>query len=248
MAGRIAMVSPTPYLRLPLSFDMSRLQQDLEAIENSPWIGHFNTSAYEKGWGCIPLRSVGGRLDHIMPLDGVSYADTPLLARCPYIREVLASFACEKTSVRFMALEAGGVIHEHRDAGASLDDGLTRLHIPVRTSPEVLFRVEGQEVHFSAGDTWYLNASCLHGVTNGSTRARVHLMLDCVTNPWLERLFMAAGGRLREPPAYGDPAIHDGNVMAVVDGLLAGGHARGAALAADLMATHARRQAPGSRH
>lgn len=241
-------MTPTRYLRLPLSFDAARLQHDLRGIEDSPWISHFNTGAYDKGWACIPLRSVGGRLDHIMPLDGAPFSDTVLLARCPYVRQVLDAFECEKTSVRFMALEPGGVIKEHRDAGASLDDGVTRLHIPVLTSPQVLFRIDGEEVHFSAGHTWYLNASCLHGVDNRGALPRVHLMLDCVTNPWLERMFVAAGGVLREPPPYGDPAIHDGNVLDVVAGLQAGGSPAAAGLAARLKAIHAQRQIAGPRH
>lgn len=242
------MTAPTSYLKLPPSFDVARLQHELQGIEDSPWISHFNTGAYDKGWACIPLRSVGGSLDHIMPLDGAQFSDTVLLARCPYVRQVLDSFECEKTSVRFMALEPGGVINEHRDAGASLDDGVTRLHIPVLTSPQVLFRIDGEEVHFSAGHTWYLNASCLHGVDNRSAQPRVHLMLDCVTNPWLEQMFVAAGGVLRAPPPYGDPAIHDGNVLEVIAGLLAAGHAAGAGLAAKLKAIHAQRHIADPRH
>jgi len=242
------MSAPSRCLRLPLSFDVQRLQHELQGIEDSPWISHFNTGAYDRGWACIPLRSVGGSLEHIVPVDGAQFSDTALLARCPYVREVLDAFECDKTSVRFMALEAGGVIREHRDAGASLDDGVTRLHIPVQTSPQVLFRIDGEDVHFSAGHTWYLNAACLHGVTNHSARPRVHLMIDCVTNPWLQRLFVAAGGVLRQPPPYGDPAIHDGNVLDVIAGLLAAGHDAGAGLAARLKATHAQRHDADPRH
>ena len=113
--------------------------------------------------------------------------------------------------------------------------------VPIRTSPHVKFRIDGEEVHFSAGDTWYLNASCLHGVENRGPAARVHLMIDCVTNEWLERAFQEAGGILREPPPYGDGAINDGNVLDVVASLRAGGHAVAARLADELEAIHARR-------
>lgn len=235
------MSAPTRYLKLPFSFDVARLRQELDGIEQPRWIGHFNTGAYDKGWSCIPLRSVDGRLDHIMPVDG-EFLDTPLLAQCPYFQQVIDSFPCEKTSVRLMALEPGGVIKEHRDPASSLDDGVTRLHIPVRTSPLVLFRIEGEDVHLSAGDTWYLNASCLHGVVNRSAAPRVHLMLDCVTNPWLEAVFEAAGGVHQPPPAYADPSIHDGNVLDVIANLRAGGHEAGLRLAGQLEATHASRR------
>ena len=241
------MSTPSPYLKLPLSFDIDRLRRELADIESSHWIGHFNTSAYEKNWSCIPLRSVDGKLDHIMPLENASFQDTPILLRCPYFREVLDRFECEKTSVRLMSLESGAVIREHRDEGSSLDDGIARLHIPIQTSAEVRFRIDGEEVHFSAGDTWYLNASCLHGVENRSPRDRIHLMLDCIANPWLERLFLAAGGVLREKPPYGDPAIDDHNVLQVIRSLRAGGHEAGARLADQLDTIHAGRRttAPG---
>lgn len=238
----------TPYLRLPFSFDVSRLKADLAVVAGADWLGHFNTGAYEKGWSCLALRSVNGSLDHIMPLEDARFADTPLLAQCPYFQEVINGFECEKTSIRLMALQAGGVILEHRDSKASLEDGVTRLHIPVQTAPEVLFRIEGETVHFSAGHAWYLNASCLHGVENRSSQARVHLMIDCVTNPWLERVFQAAGGVLREASPYGDDAIHDGNVQEVIAALLSSGHHAGMLLAGQLRDTHARRQAAGPRH
>jgi len=241
------MSTPSPYLKLPLSFDVGRLRLELAGIESSHWIGHFNTSAYEKNWSCIPLRSVDGKLDHIMPLEHANFQDTPILLQCPYFRQVLDRFECEKTSVRLMSLESGAVIKEHRDEGSSLDDGIARLHIPIQTSAEVSFRIDGEEVHFSAGDTWYLNASCLHGVENRSPLDRIHLMLDCVTNPWLEQLFLAAGGVLREKPPYGDPAIDDRNVLQVIGSLRAGGLEAGARLADQLDAIHAARRstAPG---
>lgn len=242
------MTRPSRYLKLPFSFDLAQLRRELAcASAASQWISHFNTGAYEKNWSCIPLRSVDGRLDHIMPLENSSFQDTAILAQCPYFREVIARFECEKTSVRLMSLEAGGVIREHRDDGASLDDGITRLHIPIQTSPHVLFRIDGEEVHFSAGDTWYLNAAFRHGVENRSPVARVHLMLDCVTNPWLEQMFEAAGGVLREKPPYGDPAIHDGNVLEVIASLRAGGQGAGMCLAEQLEAIHAGRKSADTR-
>lgn len=233
--------APTPYLKLPFAFDVARLQDDLRRVASTEWIRHFNTSAYETGWSCVPLRSVDGRTDHIMPVESGRFEDTAILARCPHLRHAIEQFQCEKTSIRLMGLEAGAVIHEHRDAGGALEDGLTRLHIPVQTSPLATYRIEGEEVHFSAGDAWYLNASCLHGAHNRSAQARIHLMIDCVTNPWLTQLFLSAGGVLREGPPYGDPSIHDGNVLQVIAALRASSHATAARLASQLQETHARR-------
>ncbi|MBA2672881.1 aspartyl/asparaginyl beta-hydroxylase domain-containing protein [Ramlibacter sp.] len=203
----------TGYLKLPLAFDVPRMRQELDAIGTEAWIGHFNTGDYEGGWRCVPLRSVDGRADNILPIEGARYADTAWLERCPYLREVIDSFQCEKTSVRLMSLEPGALIREHRDPGTALEQGVTRVHVPIATTPDTIFRIEGEVVHFAAGHAWYLNASCLHGVENRSAAARVHLMLDCVTNPWLEAMFVAAGGEKREPLSADELALLRGRLV-----------------------------------
>jgi len=210
------MTAPSTYLPLPLRFDVASMQRDCDQFTAQEWIAHFNTGAYENGWSCLPLRSPGGDGRHIMPIDGVDYADTPQLAHCPYLQQVLASFACEKGAVRLMALDAGAVIREHRDPGTALADGVTRIHVPIHTSQQVLFRIDGQSVHFSAGQAWYMDASCRHAVTNGGAAARVHLVIDCLTNAWLEELFAGAGFVPRPLPKYGDPSINDANVAEII--------------------------------
>lgn len=231
-------MSACPYLKLPFSFDVAKLQHDLAIAVQSPWIRHFNTSAYENDWSCIPLRSVGGALTHILPIESENFQDTEILKQCDYFQEVISQFACEKTSIRLMSLAGGGVIKEHRDAGACLEDGIARLHIPIQTSVQVLFFVDHQPVHFSAGDTWYLNASCLHGVRNDSEQARIHLMLDCISNDWLEDVLSESGWFARSPALYGDPNIHDGNVLEVIARLREGGHTAGSSWADSLEAIY----------
>lgn len=213
------MTAPSTWLRLPLAFDVARLQRESDQFAASDWIDHFNTRAYEGGWSCVPLRSAGGDARHIMPIDGVAYADTPLLARCPYLQQVLAGFACEIGAARLMALAAGAEIGEHRDAGTALADGVTRIHIPIHTSPQVLFRIDGVAVHFGAGHAWYMDASCRHAVSNGGAMARVHLVVDCVSNDWLRALFAKAGFVPAPLPKYGDPNINDDNVEAIIASL-----------------------------
>ena len=56
----------TKYFKLPFSFDINRLNDDLNEILDDEWISHFNRRAYEKKWSCVPLRSVDGRIDHIV--------------------------------------------------------------------------------------------------------------------------------------------------------------------------------------
>lgn len=221
----------TRYLRLPFDFDLARLEQDLQQLHAEQWIAHYNQQAHRRRWSCLPLRSVDGCADHILASPGDNFLDTPLLARCAYFQYVLNSFQCEKTSVRLMALESGGRILPHVDAGGGFDDGVARIHIPIISDAAVIFTIDGEDKHFFPGAAWYMNASCLHAVHNGGSRTRIHLVLDCTPNAWLRRIFKDAGWRANPPAKYGDVAIHDGNVAAIIAGLRVGGDPAGAAMA-----------------
>lgn len=235
---------PTRYLKLPLSFDAALLEQDLARIAPQHWANHFNTNAYDNGWRGVALRSVGGQTTSLIPVHDAAFSDTPVLAACPYFAQVLAQFECEKSSVRLLALDAGGVIKPHRDSGTSLEGGITRLHVPIQTSSQVTFCIDGEQVHFAPGHTWYLNASCEHSAHNPTATSRIHLVLDCVTNPWLEQLFVAAGGTLAPAHPYPDANVNDTNVISVIANLRATGHASGLRLAEQLEAIHAGRRTP----
>lgn len=210
---------PCHYLKLPLQVDVPRIEAELHALQHQKWLSHVNTSDYLGTWQCLALRSIGGVAGNMLAVDDADYQDTEALAHCPYLREVLDSFACEKASVRLMALEAGAVIKPHRDPGGAFEDGIARLHIPLQTHPDVTFGIEQQTVHFSAGDCWYLNAACTHAVYNRSPMTRIHLMLDCKVNPWLEQLFLRNGFVARVPAPYGDPSIDDNNVLLIIEQL-----------------------------
>ena len=110
-----AAMQPTRYLKLPIAFDLARLQEDLQRIASADWIGHFNTSAYEKGWGCVPLRSVEGRTDHIMPVNGGRSEDMSILARCPYFRQAIPSSA---NSAEFWAMDSVWPLQNIQPRGA----------------------------------------------------------------------------------------------------------------------------------
>jgi len=214
-----ALPQATRYLRLPFDFDLARLQQDLRQLRAEQWIDHYHPQAHRQRWSCLPLRSVDGRADHVLANLDANFRDTPLLARCAYFQSVINSFECDTTSVRLMALGPGGRILPHTDAGGGFEDGVARIHIPIISDAAAIFTIDGEEIHFSAGAAWYMNASCLHAVYNGANCSRVHLVLDCVPNPWLRRIFTGAGWRANPPAKYGDPAIHDGNVERIIAGL-----------------------------
>lgn len=230
--------APSRYLKLPICFDTARLADELNAIVAPQWVEHFNTNDYEGSWRCMALRSMNGQADHIIPLNDAEFLDTEVLEQCPYFRRVLDTFACEKTSVRLMALAPGAVIKPHSDPGTTFEDGLARLHIPLITHPDAVFCIDEETVHFDPKHTWYLNAGCTHAVYNRSTQPRIHLMLDCLPNPWLQDVFTLAGFVPRRKAGYDDPSIHDGNVHAIIAELRSRGGTINLALAAKLEAAH----------
>jgi hypothetical protein len=181
-------------LKLALSFDGEKLARDLEGILSTEFIPHFNTRYYEGDWSVVPLRSIGGRPDHIYPdpTQTQKFADTPLLDRCPYVREVLASFQCQLQAVRFLRLKAGSVIKEHSDYNLSLEDGELRLHIPVATNPDVEFVLDGKRVVMNPGEVWYHNFNLPHRVANRGPTDRIHLVIDCFVNDWMRDLILQA--------------------------------------------------------
>ncbi len=180
-------------LKLPLQFEPAGLQADLAGILSEEYVRHFNTGYFEGDWSAVPLRSVGGSATQIYPDPTArdKFADTPLLARCPYIRQVLAALPCPQHAVRFLRLKAGSVIKEHRDYELGFEDGEVRLHIPVITNPAVEFMLNQVRVILNEGECWYLNVNLPHRVANRGTTDRIHLVIDCVVNDWLRELLLA---------------------------------------------------------
>lgn len=179
------------WLRLPFTFDPERLRQDLARVAPAEWIPHQQRGHYEGEWSGAALRAPGSQADNITAesLDGRDFADTPLLGRCPYFREVLASFHCPLRSVRLLRLHAGSKIAEHIDRELEFEDGEVRIHIPIATSEAVRFYLDGVRLAMAPGECWYTNVNLPHSVENGGTTDRIHLVLDCVVDDWLRALF-----------------------------------------------------------
>lgn len=175
------------YVKFPFAFDAALLKRDLAQVADDEWIKHFNQFYYEGDWSVAALRSNGGRTKQIYP-DPHSpemFEDTEILARCPYVREVLETVECEKEAVRFMLLAPGSRIKEHKDFFMGFEDGVVRLHIPVVTNERVEFYLENERLTMKEGELWYLDFSKKHRVENNGDADRVHLVIDCKVNDWL---------------------------------------------------------------
>lgn len=169
-------------IKLPLHFDPVSLQSDLKLLEGSEWIDHFVKQNYSGRWSVIPLRGPAGATHPVMMIYSdpscTTFADTPFLDACPYFREILSRFECELFCVRLMKLEARSVIKEHCDHDLSFEQGMVRLHIPIVTSSQVEFYLNGTQVVMHEGECWYLRLSDPHRVANNGETDRVHLVID----------------------------------------------------------------------
>jgi len=177
-------------LRLPFTFAAISLKADVEKIGSVEWAPHFNPQYYEGVWSGVALRSVNGLTTQLYadPLKNKLYADTPILDRCGYIKEVLSVFKCSLETVRLLKLAPSSRIREHRDFDLGTKWGVVRVHIPVLTHPEVEFILNGEEVVMNEGESWYLDLSLPHRVENKGPTDRIHLVIDCVVNEWIRSL------------------------------------------------------------
>ena len=177
-------------LKLPLSFDLQALKSDLDALPPDSWTPHFNKQYYEGDWSGVALRAPENAHVALYPdPTAETYVDTAVLRECPSVADVLGKFECPTESVRFLRLGAGAVIREHRDYKLSIDDGVARVHIPIKTSPDVEFYLDGKRVEMQEGEAWYLNFNLPHSVRNNGADERIHLVIDCVANDWFRQFF-----------------------------------------------------------
>ncbi|HYE55262.1 MAG TPA: aspartyl/asparaginyl beta-hydroxylase domain-containing protein [Chitinophagaceae bacterium] len=181
------------YAKLHLAANIACIQPEVAALRHS-WNPHFNTKHYEGEWTVLSLRVPGGRTDEVMPdqVHGEDYLDTPLMAACPAIRELLQTFQCPLLAVRLLNLKSGAVIKEHRDHELAYEKGEARLHLPVFTNNKVEFYVEDERVNMQEGECWYINANLPHRVSNHGNTNRIHLVVDCKVNDWLAAQFELA--------------------------------------------------------
>ncbi|MFO0692064.1 MAG: aspartyl/asparaginyl beta-hydroxylase domain-containing protein [Polyangiales bacterium] len=188
---RSAKELPSP-VRLPLRSDAEALRRDALALPAELWTPHFNTSVYHGDWSGIAFRSPGGdeRRLYPDPTNRAPFRDTPALDRCPAVKSTLAAFRCELAAARFLRLGPGAYVLPHRDYDLGIEVGQVRLHVPVVTNPEVDFYVEEERLEMQPGETWYADFGLPHRVRNRGSEARIHLVIDCVLDAWLEGLLV----------------------------------------------------------
>jgi len=203
------------FLKLPFRFDKNRLLESLQQIDVGDWVSHPNVNAYKGGWLATSLRSTTGKTKEIVAIEEHTYQDTPLLKKSPYIQELLKTFQTTIEAVRYMNLRADSIIQEHCDRGSCYDDGLIRIHIPITTNDKVAFNLNGESHNMQIGECYYIDANTPHSVKNLGDSDRVHLLIDCHVNEWVEAIFQKSGFE-KQIYKYGDKSITDDNVEMII--------------------------------
>ena len=201
------------YMQLQPQFDAAKMQREVARLEAARWHEHYNRSSYQGSWSTLQLRAINGQAANNSashpgagPGENV-FQDTPLLAQCPYIREVVDFFKIEKQAVRLMKLDAHASIKPHFDHDLNFEQGEVRIHIPVSTNPGLKFYLEDERLVMEEGTCWYLNLALMHQVINEGDAPRVHLVIDGLVNDWLKDYFQHPQHRrvLMPAPAPGSP-------------------------------------------
>lgn len=161
----------SPFYRLPLNFDVIRLQHEIAQFDNANWKDHPQEFI---GNSVIHFVTVGGEKSDIM-LGAME--PTEHLARCPYIKQVMASFNTPIGRARLMILAPGASVPPHTDIHYYWRNRV-RIHIPILTQPEVIFYCEQNSVHMATGEAWIFDNWRQHSVINNSGSIRIHLVID----------------------------------------------------------------------
>lgn len=159
------------FYRLPLKFDVERLQKEVSEFAESDWMAH---PMNYQGNSSIPLISVNGQYND--DFDG-PMLPTPALDQSPYIKQVLSSFDSVFGRSRLMRLGGGSEVPAHADITYHWYSRV-RIHVPVTTDPSITFYCNQKKVHMAPGEAWIFDSWKVHKVVNPSKVLRVHLVAD----------------------------------------------------------------------
>jgi aspartyl/asparaginyl beta-hydroxylase (cupin superfamily) len=180
-------------VRLPIQFDVAKLNRDLERAETFSFANH--PLRYHDGrWTAINLIYPGAETEYKHEGDlgyGVgSPESTEVLKHCPYFAEILGEFPGTIRMARLSALAPNGRILRHYDPVESIDFDHVRVHIPIRSNPrEVKFHLGFVRRWWRSGELWYGDFTFPHSVHNRASYTRVNLIIDVERDSKVEALF-----------------------------------------------------------
>lgn len=203
--------------RLYLPPNTELLRTILAKLEsrNPTFTNHYSNYNQKNAWSALSLRGYSKDSTFITKPAEMSdkwneehknqhfeLQDTPLYEHFPDVRKLLSFLDGECHRIRFMKLSpGGGELLRHTDqvdpdAGNSLG-ALARLHFPLKTNTKVLFTTwngndEPIQYHYGVGECWIIDTRKPHMAINGGDEERIHLVVDTIVTPNLERMILNA--------------------------------------------------------
>jgi Aspartyl/Asparaginyl beta-hydroxylase len=169
-------------IRIPFTFDTELLNRDLAKSERFEYSTH-PLRYHDGSWRTINLVYSGGSATYTHE-GAFGYGDeaprpTPVLNECPYFREVIETFGAPVKMARLSALPPGGRIHRHYDPIESIDFDCLRVHIPIRSDPDLVrFYLAFRRRRWRSGEAWYGDFTFPHSVHNRADFTRVNMIVD----------------------------------------------------------------------
>ncbi len=194
-----------PLVQLPIRFCAETLAAEAAALPPEAWVEHPNKF---EGNDAAFLVTPGGRI--VQGFAG-PMAATVYLERSPYIRQVMTALGATWGRSRLMRLAPGAEVTRHVDIHYYWRTHW-RLHIPVVTTPEVLFNCGDMTVHMAPGECWTFDSFQRHDVQNDGEVWRVHLVLDTVGGGRLWELLAQAQGPNPPEPVFIAPDGSDRHI------------------------------------
>ncbi len=181
-------------IQLPRSFDVVRMQEEIQALNLKDFIYYDVISLRSPAYMVDPSLKPPPPAEDYADGSWTSWLDTALLKKSSYLSSVVESFRqhTKVTLVRLLRLAPGATVKEHTDPtlGLQVPKSVIRLTIPIVTNDGVEFFLNGNPVPMKLGECWYLRLTDPHRVINAGTTERISMTIDVVPNGWVRSLIL----------------------------------------------------------
>lgn len=169
--------------QLPFHVDQARLLAEISTFSDTDWMSHAQEAA---GNSSLPLISVGGTRNIDYAISG-PMQQTLLLAKCPYLIQVLQAFESPLSRCRLLCLAS------NTGTPAQLDHSYHafRRHIfyvPIITHPNNKLFYHDKEINMVAGEVWTFDQTQHHKMVNPSNINCIYLVVETKGSAQLESM------------------------------------------------------------
>lgn len=180
--GREYLVSTAKHLKLDLPIPHEQMLLEAQALRDKFIL--YRSSYKTTGWYALPIIGLSSKDPYAW--DQYNYESarqaaedikwTEIAKQCPvtsnWLKTVYPSNSYGR--VRFMLLEAGGVIDFHTDTEHSI---LGAVNIALNNPPGCAWHWRDSSFEFKPGDAYSMNISYEHSIRNDSNEDRYHMIV-----------------------------------------------------------------------